>query len=132
MRNLLRNPLTWMVLAECAVVAALVMVAWHLLASAAAHPAPSFTGVAAPTQAGTATGPVSADVAQPKPRVLTLLPGLNVDANFWRQRLAELNRDQTAFEVIEWRLVHSLMDAAHRYVESVVIPSIARAERGGA
>ena len=132
MRNLLRNPLTWMVLAECAVVAALVMVAWHLLASAAAHPAPPFTGVAAPTQAGTATGPVSADVAQPKPRVLSLLPGLNVDANFWRQRLADLNRDQTAFEQLEWRLVHALMDAAHRYVESVVLPTIARAERGGA
>src|ERR1700694_2514638 len=112
MRNLLRNPLTWMVLAECAVVAALVMVAWHLLASAAAHPAPSFTGVAAPTQAGTATGPVSADAAQPKPRVLSLLPGLNVDANFWRQRLADLNRDQTAFEQLEREPGHALRVAA--------------------
>jgi hypothetical protein len=57
-------------------------------------------------------------------------PGLNFDAGFWRLRLADLNRGQAQFEALEWRLVRSAMDAAHRYVESVVIPSILRAERG--
>jgi len=34
MLNLLRKPLAWMVLAECAVVMALVLVAWHMVANA--------------------------------------------------------------------------------------------------
>jgi len=36
MRNLLRKPLPWMVVSECAIVAALAMVAWHMVASPAA------------------------------------------------------------------------------------------------
>jgi hypothetical protein len=132
MRNLVRKPLTWMILAECAVVAALVMVAWHLIATAAVPQVLMPPGVAPSVPAGQAMGPVATDpLAKSKSRDRTLLPGLNVDANFWRTRLAQLNRDQTAFEQLEWRLVHAAMDAAHRYVESVVIPSIARAERGG-
>jgi hypothetical protein len=132
MRNLVRKPLTWIVLAECALVAALVMVAWHMVAGAPAQEVPAAPGASAPATAGDATGPVSVDVsAQSPPIARGLLPGLNVDANFWRVRLAELNRSEAAFEVLEWKLVHSAMDTAHRYVESVVLPSIARAERGG-
>ena len=129
MRNLLRKPLTWMVIGECAVVAALFILAWHLIAGV---PATDFSlppPVASPLpQAGDASGPVASRVKSP-PKQRQLLPGLNVDAGFWRIRLAELNQGQAEFEMLEWRLVHSAMDAAHRYVESVVLPSIARAER---
>jgi hypothetical protein len=131
MRNLLRKPLPWMVLAECAIVAALIIVAWHMIANAPAQVVPVLPATS-PAAAGDASGPVSADLpAQPTPHVSAPPPGLNVDATFWRERLAELNRGQAAFEALEWRIVRSAMDAAHRYVESVVIPAIARAERRG-
>lgn len=128
MRNLARKPLPWVVLAECAIVAALVVVAWHLVAAAPLQEVPAAPAAPAPSQAGDATGPISADVTA-RPPAHPLLPGLNVDASFWQLRLAELNRGDAAFEALEWRLVHSAMDATHRYVESVVLPSLARAER---
>lgn len=116
-----------MVLAELAVVAALVMVAWHMIANVPAQVVPILP-VTSP--AAEAAGQVSPDLpVQPTPHVTAPLPGLNVDASFWRVRLAELNHSQAAFEALEWRIVRSAMDAAHRYVESVVIPAITRAER---
>jgi hypothetical protein len=128
MRNLLRKPLPWAVLAECAIVAALALVAWHMVAS---PPAPRISGVPAASPSAQDDGaPASTGVgAQSKPPVRPLLPGLNVDSNFWRLRLTELNRGENEFELLEWRLVHSAMDAAKRYLEGVVMPSIARAER---
>src|SRR5258708_28873624 len=40
MRNLIRQPLTWMVIAECVVVALLIVVVWNVVAAAATqHPA---------------------------------------------------------------------------------------------
>lgn len=128
MRNLLRKPLTWMVIGEVAVVAALFVLAWHLVAGV---PAPAFSlpPVTSPSpQAGDASGPVASRV-KAQPTQGPLLPGLNLDASFWRIRLAELNQGQVEFEMLEWRLVHSAMDAAHRYLESVVLPSITRAEK---
>ena len=116
-----------MVLAECAIVAALVMVAWHLVAVPPVQEIPAAPAAPAPI-AGDATGPISADVTARSP-ARPLLPGLNVDASFWRLRLAELNSGEAAVEVLEWKLVHSAMNAAHRYVVSVVLPSLARAER---
>lgn len=118
-----------MVLAECAVVAALVIVAWHIVATAPAQEVPAPPVASLPKQAGAAWGPVSV-VATVQSPTRGPLPGLNVEANFWRLRLADLNRSEAAFEQLEWRLVHSAMDTVHRYVESVVLPSIARAERG--
>ena len=125
MPNLLRKPLPWMVLAECAVVAAFVFVAWHLVASPPVPPPtpPAATspradsGDALPVLPG-ATGRPARDQG----------PGLNLATTFWRLRLAELNRGEAAFEALEWRLVRSAMEAVRRYVESVVLPSVARAE----
>jgi hypothetical protein len=103
-----------------------------VVASAPAQEVPAAPAASAPATAGDATGPVSVDVtAQSPPISRGPLPGLNVDATFWRLRLIELNRSEAAFELLEWRLVHSAMDTAHRYVESVVLPAIVRAERGG-
>jgi hypothetical protein len=127
MRNIQRKPLFWMVLAECAIVAALVIVTWHLIASVPTQ-ALLRPPTASPTQAADSTTPLPADITVPPPSKAQL-PGLNIDANFWRSRLAQLNGGEKAFEQLEWKLVHSVMDAAKRYVESVVIPSIATAER---
>jgi hypothetical protein len=130
MPNLLRKPLPWMVLTECVIIGALAIVAWHMVSSPpvplrSQAPPPSATA-----QAGEPASPSSAAVPdQPPPAVHQLLPGLNLDSSFWRQRLTELNRDQVSFEQLEWRLVHSAMDAASRYVKSVVVPSLVKAER---
>ena len=119
-----------MVLAECAVVAALVLVAWHLIAN---PPVPSIpVMVPAPADSGeTGSTAVRAPIGVAKPTARPILPGLNFQAGFWRLRLAELNRGQAEFEALEWKLVRSAISAARRYVESVVLPSVTRAEPRG-
>jgi hypothetical protein len=129
MRNLLRKPLPWMVLAECAIVGALVVVAWHLVANPPVTRVPFPTPAASTPDEGSLEGPGSTVVNTQRKPTPAPAPGLNVDATFWRLRLAELNRGEASFEALEWKLVRSAMDAAHRYVESVVLPSVARAER---
>jgi hypothetical protein len=129
MRNLRRKPLLWMVVAECAVVSALVIVAWHMVAGVPAQEAAIPPAASPASAAADGMGPVSVDLTPPSnPATSSLLPGLNVNVNFWRSRLVDLNRSEAAFELLEWRLVHSAMDTIHRYVESVVLPSITRAE----
>ena len=125
MRNLLRQPLTWIVIAECVVVAVLIVVIWNVVAAALVqHPA------AAPVQAidspsTPSDSPLPDLGAGPAQRVQ--LPRLNVDAGFWRLRLNQLNRDQVFFEQLEWRIVRNAMDAAQGYLETVVLRSITRA-----
>ena len=130
MRNLLRKPLPWMVVSECAIVIALAMVAWHIVAS---PPAPPASGGQVATPTAQAREPVTPGpaVVREAPPVQPLLPGLNLETSFWRLRLAELNRGERSFEQLEWRIVHSAMDAARRYVKSVVLPALAQAERSG-
>jgi hypothetical protein len=134
MRRLLQAPLLWMVLAEIAVVGALILVAWHAIAGASASGAPGpFTFPFPPATAS------PADTALPAVGVPVVgastrgpAPGLNVGIDFWRGRLTSLNRDQAEFEALEWRLTHAVMDAAHDYLETVVLPAVRRAEGGGA
>src|SRR6266849_4682 len=121
MRNLIRQPLTWMVIAECIVVAMLIVVVWNVVAAAATQHAGG-----APVQALDASPPA---LPSPLPDVsasqgsatVVQLPGLNLNAGFWRVRLSQLNRDQVFFEQLEWRLVRSAMDAGQGYLESVVL-----------
>lgn len=128
MRNLIRSPLTWMVLAEMVVVGSLIAVAWTVVGSMA-HPAAAAPAASAPDAAPQDEAPL--------PDIPTLtgdtargpLPGLNVNPAFWRSRLADLNRDQVVLAGLEWNLVHAGMAAARDYVETVVLPAIRRAER---
>jgi hypothetical protein len=119
-----------MILAECAVVTILILVAWHWIA-AASTAAAGPTAISAPAAAPYASSATSSPVAPKPPKPIRQLPGLNVDTGFWRTMLAELTRDQAAFELLEWRIVHSAMDVIQRYTESVVLPSVEQAERGG-
>ena len=132
MRNLFKNPLTWMILGESAVVAALILVAWHWIAAAQGLPSTALP-LAISSPAPTQDSATQAAPAVPKPTnsIARQLPGLNVDAGFWRSRLLDINRDEAAFEALEWRIVHSAMDTIQRYTESVVLPSVEGAERGG-
>jgi hypothetical protein len=132
MLNLLRQPLPWIVICECAIVAALAMVAWHMVASPPASPVSGVQAAAPATRAGPPANPAfETPAGNPKTPVHPLLPGLNIDSSFWRVRLAELNQGEISFEQIEWRIVHATLDAARRYLKSVVMPALARAERAG-
>ncbi len=132
MRQLIRQPLTWMVAGEVLVVAALVGVCWHLLAGQPIAPnLPALILPSSSPPAADAEASMPADgLAPPRPSAVPLLPGLNVDPMFWRKRLDALNRAEAEFEGLEWRIVRSAMDSMQRYIETVVLPSVQRAESG--
>jgi hypothetical protein len=87
--------------------------------------------VSLPVETQDPTAQASSVAPKPRKSVSRQLPGLNVDTAFWRLRLIQLNRDEAAFERLEWRIVHNAMDTIQRYMETVVLPSVERAERGG-
>jgi hypothetical protein len=130
MRNLIRSPLTWMVAAEVVVVAALIVVAWNVVVSAT-RPAAASPAIQAPDTSADASSPLPDLPAFSPLHGMGPLPGLNVDSAFWRERLAELNREQVDFEALEWRIVHDAEDAVKRYLETVVLPAVQRAEHAG-
>ena len=116
-----------MVVAECAVVSALVILTWQLVTT---HHAASDISVVLPP-ATAAPQPAAAGAvppAAPAPTVHRQVPGLNVDASFWGFRLADLNKDEAALEAIEWQLTHVALDSARGYLETVVLPAIRQAE----
>src|SRR5579859_5394261 len=127
MRHLLRKPLTWMIVAECLVVAALMVVSWQLLA---AHPAASDIAVLVPqpSEAPASPAPPLQTANGPSPTKARQLPGLNVDPVFWGLKLSDVNQDEAALEKIEWQLTHAAQEAAHNYLQSVVIPAVQHAE----
>ena len=127
MRNLIRSPLTWLVTAEIVVVAAIVVAAWTV-AGSAGHPSapPSIAGLPQATDDPGSSLPELPQLNNPSAR--GPLPGLAVDPSFWRQRLGNLNEDQVYLEQLEWQIVRSGEAAVNRYLETVVLPAINRAE----
>ena len=129
MRNLIRSPLTWMVLAELVVVTTLIVLAWNAVAAAArSAPVPALIS---DSGLGAAASPLPDLPVLTKPAATAPGPGLNLDPVFWLTRLQSLNRDQVFFEQLEWRIVHTAAEAAQRYLETVVLPSVQHAERAG-
>jgi len=129
MRKLIRSPLTWMVTAELVVVAFLVVFAWHVVTSASR---PVVVSPAIELPGGSADdSPALPEFPGVGPALRGPIPGLNLNSTFWRARLAGLNREQVVLAQLEWRLVHGAMDAMQRYVETVVLPAVRRAEHGG-
>jgi hypothetical protein len=132
MRGLVHNPLTWMVIAELVIVTALILVAWSTVASALP---PALGSPSLPPASAATTGDASSSLpdlaAGVQPAGRGPAPGLNVDSAFWRSRLDALNRDQVGFEQLEWHLTRTALDAAQRYLETVVLPSVQSAERPG-
>jgi hypothetical protein len=118
-----------MVIAECIVVTLLIVVVWNVVAPAAAT---QHEAVSAPPAVDTTASPTASlpDVTQVTRRATPVQrPGLNLNSGFWRVRLGQLNSEQVTFEQLEWPLVHSAMDAMQGYLDTVVLPSITRAER---
>jgi hypothetical protein len=129
MPNLLRKPLTWIVIGECIVVGALLVVVWNAVAASVMRHAAGAAVQIAEAQPKTSSSPLPDVVPVTKPSRRSQLPGLNLDAAFWRNHLSLLNREQVVLEQIEWRVVHNAMNVMRRYLETVVLPSITRAER---
>jgi hypothetical protein len=125
MRKMLRSPLTWLVSAEIVVVATLVFMAWGVVAGATRSVvvSPSLQIPDVVPDVGLPDFPLQSNTRQRGPQ-----PGLNTRSEFWRERLVELNRDQAVLARLEWRLVHGAMDAVRRYLETVVLPAVRRAE----
>lgn len=130
MRHLIRAPLTWLIVAEFVVVGALVVLVWSAV-GAAGNPVLASPSIQQPGPSGDATASPAMDLPPVTKPSQGPLPGLNTNSYFWRVRLAELNREQVYFEQLEWQVVHSAMDAMQRYIDTVVVPSIQRAERAG-
>jgi hypothetical protein len=120
-----------MITAEVVVVVALVGVSWHLLATPSGPDGPQLLIPSSSPPSDVAASIPADDLAPPQTSARPLLPGLNIDPAFWRQRLLALNEAEAQFEALEWRLVHSAMDSMQRYLETVVLPSVKRAESGG-
>ncbi len=126
MRKLIRSPLTWLVAAELIVVAVLVVFAWSVVANVS-RPVAVSPSIELPGGAADDSSALP-DFPGVGPALRGPVPGLNLNSTFWRARLAELNRDQVVLAQLEWRLVHGAMDAMKRYVETVVLPAVRRAE----
>ncbi|MGH7761200.1 MAG: hypothetical protein ACREOY_07255 [Candidatus Dormibacteraceae bacterium] len=118
-----------MVIAECVVVALLSLVVWNIVAAAAVQRATAAPAQAIDSPAFASDTPLPEVSVGAGQATQVQLPGLNVDAGFWRSRLSQLNRDQVFFEQLEWRIVRNAMDAAQGYLETVVLPSITRVEQ---
>jgi len=127
MRKLIRSPLTWMVAAELLVVALLVVFAWSVVANAS-RPVAVLPSIALPDSSSADTSELP-DLPRVSTEPRSPLPGLNLNSAFWRARLAQLNREQVVLAQLEWRLVHGAMETMKRYVETVVLPAVRRAER---
>jgi hypothetical protein len=128
MRNLLRQPLSWMVFAECIVITVLLVVVWSVITTAATQPVGSAPVQVLEAATKTPAIPLPDLTKVTKLGSHALLPGLNLDSSFWRVRLGQLNQEQVVFEQLEWRIVHSATEALQRYLETVVVPSVLRAE----
>jgi len=129
MRKLIRNPLTWMVVAEIVVVSALIVLAWNAIAGGSPRPPTASSLVAVDPSVEDAPSPDLPVIT--KPASTAPQPGLNLDPAFWLTRLQALNKDQVVFEQLEWRVIHAATQAAQRYLETVVLPSVTAAEKGG-
>ena len=131
MRNLFRKPLTWIVIGECVVVAVLLVIVWNAVAASVTRHATGAQVQALEAAPRIFSSPLPEFAKLTKPAPKPQLPGLNLDSGFWRNQLSQLNREQAILEQIEWRIVHNAMNVIRRYLETVVVPSVTRAERRG-
>jgi hypothetical protein len=128
-----RQVLGLLVAGELAVVGGLVAVAWHVWQEN--HP-PAAGGVAVsppsglpPLRGGPPRPSPSAIVAAPLQPTAAPTPGLRKDPLFLGRATADINREEVAFQQLEWRIVQGATDGTRTYIQRVVLPAISRAQR---
>jgi hypothetical protein len=57
-------------------------------------------------------------------------PGLRTDPLFLGQATQDINREEAAFQQLEWRIVQGATEGMRAYIQRVVLPAISRAQRG--
>jgi hypothetical protein len=121
-----------LVAGELAVVGGLAAVAWHAWQQNQA-PGPGGTTVsqpaAVPPQAGRSQPRPSTTMPVPVRPTAAPTPGFRTDPLFFNQVTLDINREEIAFEQLEWRIVHGAMDGMRAYIQRVVLPAVARAQR---
>jgi hypothetical protein len=127
-----RPVLALLVAGEIAVVGALAAVAWHVWQQNQ-DPTGGGAGVSvrapAPARASQPqTGPSVTIPVPPQPSPAPT-PGIRTDPAFLEQVTLDINREETALEQLEWRIVHGAGLAGRSYIERVVLPAISRAQR---
>jgi hypothetical protein len=135
--RVLNKPLLIMFVLEALLVAGLGAAAWAVWqgrqeaprsAPPSPAPAPREAGLRPPKLSPGQSPPPSAS-PPPKSAAPGPTPGFRTDADFLTRQLGDLNRDQAAFEDIEWRLVKGAMQGVKAYIEKVVVPAVERAQR---
>lgn len=127
LRTCLRRPMTWMVVIEILLVAGLLLTAWrvwddrqHPARAGATTMAP---GVALPTPARSSRAPASTPPIVPSTSP-SAAPPPRLDADFIRAQMQRLGHDESTVEHLQWQLVDTVMQWAHRYIDEVVVPSV--------
>jgi hypothetical protein len=129
--RMLRRPLPWLLAAEAAVLLALGVAGWQLVASRLA-PAPSRSigSLALPAGPNTSARPASpaatpspaATVASPRPAAAP--PSLSTNPTFWQRNLSQLNREEAGWAAAEARAAQAVEDFTRAYVQRVVLPAV--------
>jgi len=116
----------WIVLGEVLVMFALFAVSWQVYQ--AHRPAPS-AGAATPSALAPATRSPASSQNPPSPRARASAPPSTRPLQSFPIDLGQLNRDQAELERVQDALLTRLVRAVRRYLETVVLPAVTRAER---
>ncbi|MDQ6771910.1 MAG: hypothetical protein M3024_02810 [Candidatus Dormibacteraeota bacterium] len=141
--DIVRRPLTFLVLAELAVLGALGFIAWGVWhpgldsarsvattpPSGALRPAPSPGARGALNRPGPQL-PGPAGAAAPTPKAPGPTPGLARNPAFLSSQLHRLNGDESALYTAEWRVVGLATTAIRNYIANVIVPLVDRSSRG--
>lgn len=133
-----RGPLPWLLALEAIVLVALAICGWRLVTDRLGPPA-------SPPPAATARLPLATPKSLARPSAVPAPPAptpsapgaegrrngpaLSFDPLFWREHLTQVNRDESAWENVEWRVVQAVEAFARAYVDAVVIPAVQNAGR---
>ena len=128
-----RGPLPWLIALEAAALLALAFFGWRLVTDRLASPParPAVAGLASPHATprppAHTTVPPSLPAPAPSASAGSALPALSFDPAFWSRHLTQVNRDESVWEAVEWRVVQAVEAFARAYVEAVVMPAVENA-----
>lgn len=133
---LLRPPLVWLIAVEAVIVVLLALLTWHVwqVRQGPTPAAPARQAIAPPPASGPGGAPPSQPpVGLPAPGTPSAgpTPGIRTDPDFLSRQMDEINRVESTFEDVQWRVTKAAVDAIQYYIEHVVLPAIDRSQRGG-
>ncbi len=132
---LLRRPQTWLIVAETMVVATLVLATCHVWSAHQGAARSTATAPSRPAPLPAHDRPLRTPAAAPPQPSASASPGagpttgLRTDPEFLARQMNELNRVESTFENLEWRVTRAVVDAIQSYIERVVLPSIEHTEK---